>query len=809
MPGSRNNHYVPEWHQAGFTEPGQKQLAYLDLTPRVHLLGGGRTKPDKALFKSYPSQCFVERDLYSTFFDTPIGVAVNDEIERKLFGAIDTTGAPAVKAFIGADVNAWIRHFEALFTYIDIQKLRTPKGLDALRAQYPELRGNELMWEMQGLQTISCATWTEGVREIVSAEDSPVKFILTDHPVTIFNLAVPPGAKSAAYPLDPKIALKGSQTIFPLSRDFCLILTNLEYARDPAAEPLERRTASRNYRSTLTRADAFIRTRKLSDTQVRHINMAMKARARRYLAAGQEAWLFPETPEPPAWRDIAATLRPPADELWQFGGEVMAKLEDGRVTYQDELGRRELEHLAHFTVEPRTPKRNEACGCGSGLSYRDCCEPVPSHLRPSWTQRSIRERNLALYRAARQIFDLDGDRTWTDVRRDMTDEKIRAIFEVFAAMWPLETDILDLLPKPDGRPRAVYAGLLHPEVITEVAAGAGLYFGQVLIQHPFMHPRTLRPQYSPLDNPQAHRGEILKTLLCFLKLAPLVEMGVVNLFPDPCAFDSHLRHTMMRMAEARNEGRALKPGAKDRTRRLWEEAGRRAMLALPTRVLEAQFRKATPGIIDRELADTMRAVDHMKERDLLAVLQPNDLPSGEAGSQFTSMTMAPNFEMAMYLAQATGSCLVTDSPHRFRELVEALVRRDTAPHGGLPELAGEIAEAPLAFPQNIDEIVRLAFNDAGAPYPHVFGDVTRYLHGVVRRGRKPNFEKQLSARFARAQATQARLAKSGAELAAARIHALLPEQGLLDNTVNRLLLMAGSEHHWRTVPAAFYVEISA
>ncbi|WP_421937609.1 hypothetical protein [Phenylobacterium sp.] len=128
MSGSRNNHYVPEWHQRGFIEPGQDRLAYLDLSPRLHRLKEGGVKAEQSRFKSYPSQCFVQRDLYSTFFGTPIGTHVNDEIERKLFGTVDTTGAPAVKAFAGSDVNAWLQHFQELFTYIDIQKLRTPRA---------------------------------------------------------------------------------------------------------------------------------------------------------------------------------------------------------------------------------------------------------------------------------------------------------------------------------------------------------------------------------------------------------------------------------------------------------------------------------------------------------------------------------------------------------------------------------------------------------------------------------------------------------------------------------------------------------
>nr|WP_314524645.1 hypothetical protein [uncultured Brevundimonas sp.] len=99
---------------------------------------------------------------------------MNDEIERMLFGSVDRSGAPAVRAFMEEDKNAWIRHFQTLFSYIDTQKLRTPKGLAWLRAQYPSLTQDELMQEMQGIRMMNCTIWSQGVREIVSAEASDV-----------------------------------------------------------------------------------------------------------------------------------------------------------------------------------------------------------------------------------------------------------------------------------------------------------------------------------------------------------------------------------------------------------------------------------------------------------------------------------------------------------------------------------------------------------------------------------------------------------------------------------------------------------
>ena len=42
MSKTRNNHYVPQWYQEGFFEPGRSSLAYLDMTPDRKVLPDGR-----------------------------------------------------------------------------------------------------------------------------------------------------------------------------------------------------------------------------------------------------------------------------------------------------------------------------------------------------------------------------------------------------------------------------------------------------------------------------------------------------------------------------------------------------------------------------------------------------------------------------------------------------------------------------------------------------------------------------------------------------------------------------------------------
>lgn len=189
---AHQNHYVPIWYQKGFIVDPSKSLQVLDLDPPRIELPDGRSKLRRAIINRAPANCFVEDDLYTTRF----GSVISDEVERYLFGAIDRLGATAVRTFATGDLAGIHDSFQHFFSYLDAQKMRTPKGLDWIKSKYQQLTQLGLMIEMQALRQMHCTMWVESVREIVSAEDSDIKFILTDHPVTIYNPAYPSGSSA-------------------------------------------------------------------------------------------------------------------------------------------------------------------------------------------------------------------------------------------------------------------------------------------------------------------------------------------------------------------------------------------------------------------------------------------------------------------------------------------------------------------------------------------------------------------------------------------------------------------------------------
>jgi hypothetical protein len=168
------------------------------------------------------------------------------------------------------------------------------------------------------------------------------------------------------------------------------------------------------------------------------------------------------------------------------------------------------------------------------------------------------------------------------------------------------------------------------------------------------------------------------------------------------------------------------------------------------------------------------------------------------------MKLAPNFEMTMYLAQATGSCIVTDSPFRWTEIKSAIRQRAGILYPGLAALARDIERSDFAFPQNVRDIAAFSLDETFATFPALMRDLFKYLSNLGIRGQKPNREAQLNGRFVKTHApVQNAIKKTRVPTKAARISCVFPVRGIQDNTVNRLLLMSSSESHLSNVPMAF------
>ena len=702
---SRQNHYVPKWYQKGFILGSRGTLYRLDLDAASRQLPNGRKVVGRDVQLRSPKRCFVQQDLYTT----RIGRMITDEVERYMFGPIDATGALAVRAFADGNQQAIHDRFQSFFEYLDAQKLRTPKGLDWIDIRYPNLTQLDLMVEMQRLRNMHCTMWVECVREIVSAEQSDVKFIVTDHPVTVYNAACPPDSPMCLHPDDPPISLNGSQTIFALDADHCLILTNLEYAKDPGAvDPLGQRQNARYSGSTLVRTNTMIRTRCLTPDEVVSINFLLKARSRRFLAAHEREWLFPERYQTAPWEDIGKVLSPPSDGLWDFGGEIFVGHEDGSTSYRDPFGRAEPDHESLTKKARPAPEPNDPCGCGSGRRYRRCCLGVPDADRPPWDAYGIRQRNRVFLNAVVDILGLNNGKDWDHVRQHLSDDQVRRIHRTLEGLWPTDTNLAELLPRPDKRVfRAVYMGFVDPRTIAEGVIGQLAYFDEIFVLNPIPNPRYMSPDHSPVQSPSQHKPQLLKNLSVLFALQPFIDAGIVHLVPDPMEFNPGFRREVISMAQERTANWSLKPEETLSGMNLGTDDFQRYISRLPDDQLRRMCRQYDPDI-DPELLDAV--VEQMKANllaDPLALLQP--LPDEARGGEL-QMLRCMNLELALFVAHLTGAAIYTDEQIFWRQLHEQTAAATAARSPRWGRLAQ--CMAARSFVIDLDPLINLEIREA-------------------------------------------------------------------------------------------------
>ncbi|MBR8458103.1 DUF4238 domain-containing protein [Burkholderia dolosa] len=647
---TRKNHYVPRWYQRGFLAPQQSRLHVLDLAPQDRTLPNGMVVSGSPLSESSPKYAFVELDLYTTRF----GDILNDEVERLLFGPIDKSGAEAVRAVIENKPQQIHNYFSALFDFLDTQKLRTPKGLDFLLERYGQIGQTALMVEMQRLRDMHCTMWTEGVREVVSATNSPVKFVVSDHPVTVYHREFAPDHSVCKYPNDPGVELVGSQTIYPLNGNYCLILTHIEYAEAPSSVDVVAKRTHARYRGTgYVRTDAFIRTRELSAAEVTAVNYVLKSRAKRYVAAAKPEWLYPEDTNALSWRDIEQILLP-RDELWRFGGEMVMAFNDGTYHFQDAFGRTSKAHEYLAKTPPEgEPAADDYCPCGSARRYADCCQLLPTHERPTWTIYGIRERNITLCNAVSDILGLNKGKDWIDVRRELCDDQVKRIHEIYEFLWPTDTLLRELLPRPNANiSRGVFLGPVDVRSLPLVVTPWLDYFDELVIPHPFPNAAGLRPENSPTKSPALFRDQTLRNALMLLELERYIRSGKIHLIPDPMDVDEFYRAEILASAKGVPERVELSERDKRYTSALAKDDHMRWTLRAEADNLLAFVKRTTPDIAPDLAEKVAERLKREIEADPLILLQP--FPMGENGGQ---MMMYKSFgvDTGLFIASMTGA----------------------------------------------------------------------------------------------------------------------------------------------------------
>jgi hypothetical protein len=262
------------------------------------------------------------------------------------------------------------------------------------------------------------------------------------------------------------------------------------------------------------------------------------------------------------------------------------------------------------------------------------------------------------FRAIENILGLNTGKSWEDMRRELSDDQVKKIHTTYAALWPKDTNIADLLPRPDARVfRALYVGLIDPRTIAASVIGWLRYFDEIIVLNPFTNATLMRPEYSPIDSPGQYKEQTIKNVTLFTALGSFIYDGVVHLIPDPIEFNETFRETIWAIAKERRGN--IKPDRADLE--LSYELGRddlkRMIARLPDQDLRRQIRDSDPKLSDDKITEVIAYIRREHAADPLALIQP--LATGKDGGQLMVMR-GVNFALALFLSQLTGAAIYSD-----------------------------------------------------------------------------------------------------------------------------------------------------
>ena len=400
---------------------------------------------------------------------------------------------------------------------------------------------------------------------------------------------------------------------------------------------------------------------------------------------------------------------------------------------------------------------------------------------------SIRERNLIFCRAIASILGISNGKSWNDVKRDISDENITEIYRFYSSLWPRDTNIYSMLPKSDGRYRALYTGVLDVRTIGNYALGMAPLFDEFLVESPITNPNTMKPEFSPTESPSSYKYQALKDFAFMFALEPMIYAGLVNLIPSPTEFDQHLLQGVMSLASERPT-----EAISDKDHKLHFELGIQDLFNC-THSMDYDVKKRMLindfGLSQKKATQAIQAFEAKAEDELLTFLQP------DIGSQLMPFKMAPNYEMALFIAQATGSIIVTDSESRWMQLKNGWERTQTAASYPWDNVYTQLQVIPLDY-ESIDKF-RNSYDATFIRLRQLLKSIDELVRANEQDITKVEQLKQQVISF-NGQLTSSDNKTSG-------IKVLAPEFGIIDSTVQRLLVRSGCPTYDRHVRAVYLV----
>jgi len=407
--------------------------------------------------------------------------------------------------------------------------------------------------------------------------------------------------------------------------------------------------------------------------------------------------------------------------------------------------------------------------------------------------------------AVQDILGLNSGKTWDDVRRDLSGEQVKQIHEAFGSLWPEDTDLSELLPRPrNGRLRALYLGVSDPRTVVTTVLGWLPYFDEVVLAHPFINHLRIKPEYSPTASPAKHKAQTLKNVLLLLLLEPYVQAGCVHLIPCPSDFNTQFGTTMLQMAKQRAADWQPDRKSFGSLEVIATDDHLRLMRQMPESFLRSSIRQRSPDASDADINAAIAYTKSELAKDPCALLQ--SIEPDHAGPQFLCLK-GYSLESAIFLASLTGSTIYTDIEAHWQQLHIYAQQDNRGQNAAWVPVVDSLRGIEFPIETNRQSIYEGLQTGRFGSMRRAFRRLTEALQQQSVTAQPDQIARDLSKTASAMQGE--RVNARGGLRVVGLIELSVPIGGFQRNDVRRLLLTFGKAKAPHSIPFAMFIKLDA
>lgn len=269
--------------------------------------------------------------------------------------------------------------------------------------------------------------------------------------------------------------------------------------------------------------------------------------------------------------------------------------------------------------------------------------------------QTYKELNDKFYDSLNQIFRIKKHRTWSDLAKEITIEKISETYKVFGEIFSYDLNRYELLPKNDPKSKltSIFHGTLDGRTIINNVARYSLYCDEIILFHPLQNPQNTHPNYDPIINTHLWKHEFINALYFYIVLQKWVHSGLVQLIESPFKFDREASEKLEKEAEKRisaNEEFLQDPALLKEHEEMMLEKFKTSFLGMPQNIIKSAIEKANPKFTKDQI-NQLAAELKQYEKSLPLYVDFGDTKTGTLMINKTS----GNIEMVDALCHLTGA----------------------------------------------------------------------------------------------------------------------------------------------------------